>query len=110
MFSAREEAWYEKRDNLRKYGHRVLDWEITNIVVDEIAPLLGEEVLSMLSPMAQYWISEHKDCQQDSEDDNAGFPDTGSSDSGQAGLDEDQESHTSIRLNSDSGVLVEDTE
>lgn len=110
MFSAHEAAWYEKRENLQKYGHRVLDWEITNMVVDELAPLLGEEVISMLSPMTQYWISEHKDCQQDSEDDNAGFNDSSGSAGGQTSLGEGQESRQVVGPNPNGGILVGDSE
>lgn len=116
MLSAREQVYYEKRDNLRKYGLRVLDWEITNIVMDELAPLLGAEVISMLTPLAQHWISEHVDHNEffDYKNKNKETydrqPDSISSDSGQGSMGESQESRISFGSNPDSGVLVESTE
>lgn len=107
MLSAREALYYEKRDNFRIYGHRVLDGEITGMVIDELAPLLGDEVISMLSPVARLWISEQINNNYKKE--HARQPDISSSPSGQTSLGESEESYIPLRSNSNSGVLVEDS-
>lgn len=95
---------HERKDNIRRYGKNLLDWEVACLVVDELSPLLDKEIRSYLSPMAQMWLNEHEGMQDDGQSDSSG------SASGQGGLGESQESHISIGPNPDSGVLVEDTE
>lgn len=118
MFSGKDLVYQEKRQNQRKYGMFVCDFEITNKVVDEIGPLLDSEIRSMLTPMAQYWLSEHEGMEQDKdprtkkeeEQNNAGQSDTGCGDDGEGCVGEGEESCESFGSNPDSRLLVEDTE